>query len=327
MTTPIRWGILGTGNIARQFARDLALLPDATLVAVGSRTQASADAFGATFAVPQCYDSYAALAADPDVDAVYVATPHTLHHDNTLACLEAGKAVLCEKPFALNAAETRAMIADARARGLFLMEAMWTRFIPAFVRLRAWLAEGVLGDIRLVQADIGFQATFDPHGRLFDPALGGGALLDIGIYPVSLASLVLGTPNAVSGHAHLGSTGVDEQATLALGHADGAVAALLLSFQTDTPREATIIGSKGWLRIHATWWHPTTLTLALKGQAPQVIELPYAGNGYQYEAAEVMHCMRAGVTESAVMPLNETQTLMETLDALRAQWGLRYPGE
>ncbi|MFN8568711.1 MAG: Gfo/Idh/MocA family oxidoreductase [Kouleothrix sp.] len=186
----IRWGILGTGSIAGQFARGLAALDDAKLVAVGSRTAAAAAGFAQRVGAERAHGSYAELAHDPQVDAIYIATPHPLHHANTLLCLGAGKAVLCEKPFAINAGEAAAMIDAARARGLFLMEAMWTRFLPHMLRLRELLAAGVIGELRMLQADFGFRTEFNPHSRLFDPALGGGALLDVGIYPVSLASML-----------------------------------------------------------------------------------------------------------------------------------------
>ena len=212
----IRWGILSTGNIARQFAHGLAALDDAELVAVGSRSAASADQFGNEFNVANRHASYEALANDPAVDAIYVATPHTLHAANTLLCLRAGKAVLCEKPFAINAAETAAMIAEARTRGLFLMEAMWTRFLPHMVRIRALIHAGAIGDVRMLNSTFGFRTEFDPKGRLFDPALGGGALLDVGIYPVSFASMVFGTPTFITSHATIGATGVDEQVAMIL---------------------------------------------------------------------------------------------------------------
>ena len=323
----IRWGILGTGRIARTFAQGLATLPDAALVAVGSRSQEAADAFGESFTVPHRHASYEGLAADPDVDVVYVATPHSLHRDNSLLCLEAGKAVLCEKPFAINAAQAEEVVAQARKCGRFVMEAMWTRFLPAIVRVRELLAEGAIGEVRLLSADFGFRAGFDPHGRLFDPHLGGGALLDVGVYVVSLASLVFGPPARIVSMAHLGSTGVDEQAAMVLGYARGQLAVLSTAVRTSTPQEAIVMGTEGLIRIHSQWWHPTVLTLSLEGREEEVIHLPFEGNGYQYEAAEVMRCLRAGRLESEVMPLDETMGIVRTMDQIRAQWGLRYPME
>jgi len=325
--TPIRWGILGTGRIARTFAQGLANLPDAALVAVGSRSSEAAAAFGDEFAVPHRHASYEGLAADPEVDAVYVATPHSLHRDNSLLCLEAGKAVLCEKPFAINGGQAEEVVALARKRGRLVMEAMWTRFLPAIVRVRELLAEGAIGEVRLLSADFGFRAPFDPHGRLFDPHLGGGALLDVGVYTVSLASMVFGPPARVTSMAHLGPTGVDEQAAVVLGYERGQLAVLTTAVRTSTPQEATLMGTGGHIRIHSQWWHPTMLTLSVEGREEEVIHLPFEGNGYHYEAAEVMRCLRAGRLESEVMPLDETLGIMRTMDRIRAQWGLRYPME
>lgn len=326
MTNRIRWGILGTGSIANKFATGLAILPDAELVAVGSRAQASADAFAATFKVPHRHASYEALAADPDVDVVYVATPHPLHHPNTLMCLEAGKAVLCEKPFAINAREADDMVSVARERRLFLMEAMWTRYLPVVVRVREWLAEGRIGKPRMVTADFGFRAGFNEESRLFDRAMGGGALLDVGIYPISLASMVFGRqPSRIAGFADLGKTGVDEQAAIVFAYDQGELANLYTAIRTTTPQEAVIMGEEGSIRIHSPFWYGTTATLTVNGKDPETVELPYLGNGYTHEAMEVMRCLRAGALESPVMPLDETIALMKTLDAIRAQWGLTYP--
>jgi predicted dehydrogenase len=296
-------------------------------VAVGSRTSDSAEAFAERFGAPHRYGSYAALASAPDVDAIYVATPHPLHHDNTIMCLEAGKAVLCEKPFAINAAQAQSMISTARARGVFLMEAMWTRFLPHMVRLRELLAAGAIGEVRMLQVDFGFRTSFNPQGRLFDPALGGGALLDVGIYPVSLASMVFGTPERVTGMAHLGETGVDEQSAMIFGYAGGQLALLSQAIRTNSPHEALLLGTSGKIRMHSSWWKATTITLSVDGQPDEQIDVPTVGNGYNYEAAEVGRSLRAGRTESDVMPLDETLAIMRTMDEVRAQWGLRYPGE
>lgn len=328
MTEKFRWGILSTGNIAKQFARGLQVLPDAELVAVGSRSQASADAFGEIFDVPHRHASYVALANDPDVDAVYIGTPHIYHAENCLLCLDAGKAVLCEKPFAINARQAEQVIARAREKDLFLMEAMWTRFFPVMVKVRELLAEGAIGDVCMVMADFGFRTEFNPQSRLFDLSLGGGALLDVGVYPVSLASMVFGTPPArVNGMATLGETGVDEIAAMTLGYEDGQIAVLSTAIRTQTPHVAYILGTEGHIHIHSKWWSPSTFTLSVKGEEDKTVVMPYEGNGYNYEAAEVMECIRAGKLESEVMPLNETLQILQTLDTIRAQWGLRYPME
>ena len=328
MTDKLRWGILGTGNIAKTFAQGLAVLPDAELLAVGSRSQVSADGFGDQFHVERRYASYAGLASDPDVDGVYVATPHSFHRDNSLLCLQAGKAVLCEKPFMINAAEAREVIEVARETGLFLMEAMWARFLPVLERVRQLLSDGAIGQVRILTADLGFRAPFDPQRRLFNPELGGGALLDVGIYLVSLASMVYGAqPSRISSMAHLGQTGVDEQSAMILGYDQGELAVLATAVRTRTPQWASILGTEGWIRIHSPWWRPTELTVSIQGQEDQTVSLPFEGNGYQYEAAEVMRCLRAGKLESSIMGLDETLAIMGTMDQIRAQWGLRYPME
>ncbi|MBK9709935.1 MAG: Gfo/Idh/MocA family oxidoreductase [Kouleothrix sp.] len=323
----IRWGILGTGRIAGVFAEGLAGLDDAELVAVGSRSAESAAAFGERYAVPRRHASYAALAHDPGVDVVYVATPHTLHRENTLLCLGSGKPVLCEKPFAINAAEAASMIAAARERGLFLMEAIWTRFLPHIVRLRELLAAGALGELRMLRADFSFRTEVDPRSRLFDPALGGGALLDVGIYPVSLASMLFGRPERIASMADLGTTGVDEQAALIFGYSNGRMAVLTTATRTEAPHEALLLGTEGMIRLHHAWWRPTTMTLSADGRPDEQIDVPASGNGYGYESAEVMRCLRAGLRESDTIPLDETLAIMRTLDEVRAQWGLRYPSE
>lgn len=323
----IRWGILATGVIAHKFAKGLQVTPGAELVAVGSRSQAAADKFGDTFGIPHRYASYEALAGDPEVDVIYVSTPHPLHKDNTLLCLEAGKAVLCEKPFALNAAEAEAMIKLARQKKLFLMEAMWTRFLPAVIKVRQLIAEDAIGEVRMLMADLGFRAEFDPTGRLFDPALGGGALLDVGIYPVSFASMIFGTPVKVTSLAHLGATGVDEQSAMLLSYAGGQLSLLAAAVRVDIPSEAIIMGTKGQIRVHAPIYCPVRLTLSRPEQGEEIIDLPLEGNGYNYQALEVMNCLRKGWLESATMPLDETLAIMRTMDEIRTPWGLKYPTE
>lgn len=327
MADKIRWGILGTGVIARKFVTGLKVTPGAELAAVGSRAQATTDEFGDTFGVSRRYASYEALAQDPDVDVIYVSTPHPLHVANTLLCLNAGKAVLCEKPFALNAAETEQMITLARQKRLFLMEAMWTRFLPAVVKLRQLIAEGVIGEVRMIMADLGFRAEFDPAHRLFAPELGGGALLDVGIYPVSFASMILGAPVEVTSLAHLGATGVDEQSAILLRYQAGQLAVIAAAVRTDIPSEAIIMGTTGRIRVHAPIYCPVRLTLSRPEQGDEIIDAPLEGNGYNYQALEVMNCLRAGKLESQIMPLDETLAIMKTMDKIRAPWGLKYPAE
>ena len=324
----IRWGILGTGSIAHSFAKGLAALPDAQLHAVGSRAQETADAFGAQFSVPNCYPSYDALVADPGIDVIYVATPHTSHCENTIRCLEAGKHVLCEKPFALNAGQAQQMIAAAGERELFLMEAMWTRFVPALVKTREWLNSGTIGPVRALFCDMGFRTQFDSSSRLYDPKLGGGALLDLGVYPVSLASMVLGAhPVETAALAQLGKTGVDEDCVVTLKYESGALATAHCTIGARTPAEALVIGEAGSIRVHAPFYAATAATLRHSNGEAEEVQIPLTGNGYNYQAAAVMDCLRASELQSSVMPLDESLAIMQLLDRLRAQIGLVYPGE
>ena len=322
-----RWGILGTGAIARQFVEGLGELPEAEVLAVGSRSEASAEKFAEDRDIPRRYGTYEDLAADPDVDVVYVATPHPFHAGNVELCLGAGKAVLCEKPFTVNAAEAERVIGLARERGLFLMEGMWTRFFPLMGELRRLLSAGVIGEPRMLTADFGFRDEFDPRSRKFDPGLGGGALLDVGVYCISLASSLFGRPSEVAGAGHLGQTGVDEQSAAILVHDGGRLSVLCFATRTGTPQEATVMGTEGYVKIHSNWWRPRAMTLHRPGEKEELVEVPITGNGFNYEAAEVMRCLDEGMTESDVMPLDETLSVMRTMDDIRAAWGLRYPSE
>jgi predicted dehydrogenase len=323
----IRWGILGAGGIAGKFATGLTALDDARLVAVGSRSAESAAAFAERFTIPRRHASYEALAHDPDVDAIYVATPHPMHYENALLCLRAGKAVLCEKPFTINAGQAADLVAEARQGGVLLMEAMWTRFLPHMVALRQAIDSGAIGEIRLLKADFCFRTNVNPAGRLFDLALGGGALLDVGVYNISLASWLLGTPTRILSLAQLGTTGVDEQAAMIFGYDKGQMALLATAIRTSTPSEALIAGTDGSIRVHAPYWGPSSFTISCPGQADEHIAPACVGNGYNYEAAEIGRCLREGRTESDIMPLDESLAIMRTMDKLRAEWGLRYPGE
>lgn len=328
MSGKTRWGILGTGNIARTFATGLAAVHGAELAAVGSRTQETADVFGEKFGIPRCHGSYEALVADADIDVIYVSTPHHMHKPNTVMALGAGKAVLCEKPFCINAREAEEVISYARSHNVFLMEAMWTRFLPVMVEVRRLLTDGAIGDIRMVTADFGFRAGFNAEARLFNPAYGGGGLLDVGVYVLSLASMIFGGPPVqMAGLADIGQTGVDEQAAFVFGYDGGGLASLTCAVRTSTPQEATIIGTEGRIHLPSPFWNAKTAVLTVSGKEPIAIEPPRTGNGYNYEADEVQHCLLEGLTESAIMPLDETVTILRTMDALRARWGVRYPGE
>jgi predicted dehydrogenase len=328
-TSPVfRWGVLGPGSIAHRFVEGVRVLPDHAIQAVGSRTLANAKSFAGKYDIPNAHEGYAALVRDPEVDAVYVATPHPFHCEHTILALSAGKHVLCEKPFAINARQAEEMVAVARANDRFLMEAMWTRFFPIMEKLRGLVADGAIGRVTLVQADFGFRGGFDEEGRLYNPALGGGALLDVGVYTVSLASMLLGEPDRVMGLAKLHpETGVDETAAFVLGHSDGSLALLSTAIDTNTPHEAWILGTDGRIHLPATWWKPERMTLIRSGKPAEEIQVPVESSGFQFEIAEVAKGARAGKHESQTLPLSETVAIMRTMDRLREQWGLKYPME
>jgi len=322
----IQWGILGPGSISHQFATGLQSAAGAKLLAVGSRSQAKADAFADKFGAPKRHASYEALAADPDIHVIYIATPHPQHKDAALLCLEHGKAVLCEKPFTVNAKEAEEVIASARAKDLFVMEAMWSRFFPAMAHVRKLIADGAIGEVRMLQADFGFRAGVDPSSRLFNLAMAGGGLLDVGVYPISLASMLFGTPTDIAGVAQIGETGVDEQAAISLKYAGGQLAALTTGVRINTPQEAHILGTDGSIKLHAPWWKAAKITVTAGGKSEE-LDLPFEGQGMNYEAEEVGNCLRAGKSESDLLPLDETLSIMRTTDTLRGQWGLKYPME
>jgi predicted dehydrogenase len=330
-SSPVRWGILGTGTIASKFAADLPLVPDAAAHAVGSRTRDGANLFGDRFAIRVRHADYRSLIDDPDVDAVYVAVPHPWHHAWARAALEAGKAVLCEKPFTVNAAEARDLVSVARRRNLFLMEAMWNRFLSSLVRVRDILDRGELGEIRTIRAGLGARMSADPAGRLLAPELGGGALLDLGIYPVSFASFVLGRPESVTAVGTRTATGVDAQCSAVLRYADGSQALVHTTLEVDTGDCTIVAGSEGRLELTGPLYDPTSLRLIRgTGDHARVAgawETTHRGNGLHHEAAEVGRCLREGLLESPVMPLDESVAIMETLDEIRRQIGLRYPFE
>jgi predicted dehydrogenase len=323
----IRWGIAATGSIASKFVEDLQLVDEAEVAAVGSRAQERADAFAARFGIARAHGSLAALAADPGVDVVYVASPHAFHERDTTLFLQAGKHVLCEKPFALNAAQATRMATLAAEQGVFLMEAMWSRFLPAYEALRELLDDGRIGVPLMVEADFGFPLPLMPEHRLYDPALGGGALLDLGIYPAQLCSLAFGgPPDRIAAVGHLGSTGVDEQVAAVLHHPGGGLGIMKAAISTALACEGRLSGTDGWIRLPAPMHRPDHLVLGGTGE-PERLARPWDGNGLRFQALEVHRCLRAGLRESTRMPLSETIALATTLDAIRAQIGLVYPGE
>jgi len=316
---PVRWGLIGTGMIADWFAADMGVTDSGKLVAVGSRTQSSADRFADKFAIPNRHASYEALVADREVDVVYVATPHPMHHANALLALEAGKPVLVEKSFTMTADEARELVANARSEGLFLMEAMWTRFLPHIAEVNRLIADGALGDIVTVTADHGQWFVKDPAFRLFAPELGGGALLDLGVYPVSFASMVLGKPDRIVSLMTPAFTGVDGQTSMIFGYASGAQALLTCTSSARTPTAAVISGTEARIEIDGTYYAPSSFTLVGRDGTSTRFDPPYEGKGLHYEADEVARCLKAGLLESPLMPLDETIEIMETMDSVLAE--------
>ncbi|MBT5925913.1 MAG: Gfo/Idh/MocA family oxidoreductase [Verrucomicrobia bacterium] len=327
MSTNFRWGILGTGRIAGEFAEGLQQLEGVELRAVASRKQETADVFAKKFGAMNAHSNYQKLADDPEVDAVYVATPHSLHCENTLLCLEAGKAVICEKPFAVNSQQVAKMIEVARHQNCFLMEAMWMRFIPLIREARRRVAAGAIGDVRMIQADFGFNVPFNPDGRLFDTSLAGGALLDVGIYPLAFSAMFLGEPKDIVSLPAIGESGVDEQSAYLLRHEQGQLSVLSSAVRVETSQSAWVYGTSGRIHFHTHFWKADHMTLYTDGAESKEISMPYSGNGYQFEAQEVMDCIAAGKLESGIMPHSESINLMRTMDRIRDQWGLKYPME
>ena len=323
--SPPRWGVLGTGGIAEKFVEDSQRLADFHITAVGSRSQASAQRFAERFRLPLAFSSYEDLVHSPEVDVIYVATPHPWHYPHTMLALSAGKSVLVEKPFAMNAVQARAMVSLARSQKVFLMEAMWTRFLPHVQRVRKLLSEGLLGTLVTLQADHGQTFAPDPKHRLFDPRLGGGALLDLGIYPVSFASLLLGKPQKITAVGDFTMTGVDAQTSMIFQYASGAHAVLTTTLSASTSTRLSLTGTKARLEIATPFYAPSSFKVLSQGRTLEEYDEPYVGNGLREEAAEVIRCWSEGKTESPLMPLAETLEIMETLDAIREQIGLSYP--
>ncbi|WP_330358496.1 Gfo/Idh/MocA family oxidoreductase [Streptomyces chartreusis] len=326
----VRWGILATGGIAAAFTADLVDLPDAEVVAVASRRQESADAFAERFGIPRAYGDWTSLAEDGDIDVVYVATPHSAHREAAGLCLEAGRHVLCEKAFTLNAREAVELVALAQARGSFLMEAMWMYCNPLVRRLKALVDDGAIGEVRHVQADFGLAGPFPPSHRLRDPAQGGGALLDLGVYPVSFAQLLLGEPSDVTARATLSAEGVDLQTGALLSWDGGALASLHCSIVGGTATAASVTGSAGRIDVPGGFFFPERFVLHRDGRDPEEFTADPADgprNTLRHEAAEVMRALRAGESESPLVPLEGTLAVMRTLDAIRDRVGVRYPGE
>jgi predicted dehydrogenase len=319
------WGILGTGSIAHQMASAIPFVPNSALYAIASRDISTANTFASAFHIQQSYGSYEALVRDPAVDIVYVATPHNLHCENTLMALEHGKHVLCEKPFAVNGKEVRKMIAKAREKNLFLMEALWSRFLPNIIKARELVDSGLIGNVKLLKADFGLNRPFDPDNRLFNKQLIGGSLLDLGIYPLFLALLILGKPDRIKAMAGMGATAVDYNCSFTLGYKDDALAVLHSSLVAQTETVATIYGEKGTIVFDKNWYTPVHMHANLHDGQKIKTALTFEGNGYNYEATEVIECLKQRKTQSAIMSWEDSTLLIDTLDEIRKQIGLVYP--
>jgi predicted dehydrogenase len=327
MSQEFKWGILGTGGIARAFARDLSFLNNHIVAAVGSRTKESAENFSIEF--PGCtpHPSYEALVADPQIDAIYVATPHPMHVSNTVLALNAGKPVLCEKPFSINSAEARTMVEASIENNVALLEAMWMRFLPHIFQVRKILESGVLGEIISVTADHGQRLADQGIARLVEPSLAGGALLDLGIYPVSFAHMVLGVPKSVQASAVMTDEGVDASTSILFTYASGAQAILTTTMIAQTPCRAVISGVNGWLEIDRTFYNPASMRVHLYDGGVTEYPSAYQGHGLREQAIEFEKIVRSGIYESEYLTHKHTLEIMELMDQIRNKIGLKYPGE
>ncbi|SEB52022.1 Predicted dehydrogenase [Tenacibaculum sp. MAR_2009_124] len=323
MNKKINWGILGLGKIANKFANDLLLSNNANLHAVASRSFEKAKEFAKTYNANKSYDNYTELVEDPEIDIVYIATPHPFHFDNTMLCLLNNKAVLCEKPMGMDSSQVTLMIKEAQSRNLFLMEGLWTRFIPATEKLLEIINSGKIGDIEFVRADFGFKGDLNLKSRLYDKKLGGGSLLDIGIYPIYLSLLLLGIPDQIKAIASMTETEVDSSCSILFNYSEGVIANLDSTIESDTATEAFIYGSKGAIRIHQRFHHANKLTISINGNQ-EVLDIPYHGNGYLYEIEEANNCLLSGNTESSKHSLKNSLDLISVIDKVKDQIGLSY---
>jgi predicted dehydrogenase len=321
----IKWGILAPGHISRGFVTGLKVTENAELYAVASRSYGKAASFANEFGFQKIYGSYSELADDPDVDVIYVATPHHLHYENTLMCLQKGKAVLCEKPFTINLKQLEILVHTAREKEIFLMEALWTRFLPGIEKTLELIRTDQIGEIKMLNADFGFKAEYNPESRLFNPVLGGGSLLDIGIYPVFLSLLLLGYPEKIEAVASMAPTGVDESVSISMSYKNGALASLHCTFATNTITDANIYGIKGKIQLKQQWFRPTTVVLSSPDESPQEFLFPAKANGYEYEADEVMRCLSQELNESPYLGLDFSLKLMKLLDEIRKKCNIVYP--
>ncbi|MEO6887274.1 MAG: Gfo/Idh/MocA family oxidoreductase [Jatrophihabitantaceae bacterium] len=327
MPEPIRWGILGAGQIAAKFVGDLTASAGSVPVAVAAREGDRATAFASQHGLVRSYGSYRELVEDPDLDVIYIATTHAQHHEHALLALRSDKAVLVEKAFTLNARQAHEVVAEARMRQRFCMEAMWMRFHPLIGLAQQIALSGELGEIVGIRADLSKVFDYDPGARLFDLAAGGGALLDLGVYPATLAWLLLGRPDTVHASGSIGSTGTDHTAAMQWGYADGRVGQIYCSATSESPYAALLTGTAGWIRFEGRMHHPSALTVHTATGDRVLAGPPAEGNGFGPEIAEVERCLRAGVTESRLAPLEETVAILEILDQARRQLGVRYQAD
>ncbi len=323
----IRWGILATGNIAHSVTQDLLKAEHSEVLAVASRSQERSDAFAKTYQIKKSYADYESLFTDDDIDIIYIATPHHAHWPNLVRAIEFGKHVLCEKPLTLNEKQAAECFALAAQKNVFLMEALWMRFFPALHQVESWLKEGLVGQVRSYQASFCFDLPYDPEHRLFNPNLAGGALLDLGIYPLSLATWLFGKPDSINGTAELSDAGIDLSNHFVLEYPEGLTADCYSSTQREEPMTALIKGDKGEIRIDAPFFCPTSVSLWREGDCIQVIDIPHNGNGYGYEIAEVEACLLANKTKSDLHTPLQTLLNLRLMDQLRAKWQLTYPQE
>jgi len=328
MDNKIKWGILSTGHISKKFAEALAILPDAELAAVASRDIDTARKFAEKYKVPKAYGTYEELADDPDIDVIYIGTPHTFHLENSVMCMRKGKAVLCEKAFTMNSIEAREMVRVAREENVFLMEAMITRHVPLIKKVLNWIKEGLIGEVRMVRASRCARGVFPPGARQMNPELGGGSLLDVGVYVISFASMIYQKPPVETvGVSHIGDWGSDEQGIAILKYGNGEIADLSFALRTAAVNEAYIFGTEGYIKIEDVFAVPTRASLVINKLEAEALEEPIIGNALNYEAEEVMRCLRAGLKESPLMPLDESIQIMEIMDNLRKPWGLVYSND
>lgn len=326
MSESTAWGIVGPGNIAAKFAADLALVPGARLQAVASRDLQKARSFSEEFGAARAFGSYGELFADPEVEVVYIASPHSFHREHTLAALEAGKHVLCEKPMGINAGEVREVLGLARKKGLFLMEALWSRFNPSIREVYHLVREEKLGPLSYLRADFAFPALDrDPEGRLLNPDLAGGSLLDIGIYPVFLAYLLLGVPRDFRVLAHFHGTGVEKQIGLLFDYPE-AMAVLYSGFTSRSEMKAEVSCRDGSIYLSPRWHEAESYTLERQDDIRRV-EHPFKGSGYTYEIEEVQACLKAGKTQSDLWSWDDSSSLHGLLDEIREKAGISFPGE